>query len=977
MAETTELREAGREGGRFAFGPFCLSPGERLLTRDGRPVALGGRSFDLLVALVEQAGKVLSKRELLERVWPDVVVEDGSLRFHMVALRRSLGDGIDGSRYIATQVGVGYAFVFPVQPVAAAGSQAMPAPAPIRPQAAVLAAPPLPTRMAHVLGRDGDIDFLVGRLGEKQLFTIVGAAGVGKTTLAVEIGYRMLDVFSGKVCFIDLGALEEASLVASAVANALRIPVLGEDPATVLLGHIRRERLLLIFDNCEHLIGEVATIAERIAQAAPEVRILATSREPLRVIGEQVHWLGSLDYPEETAGMRLGLLMSYPAIQLFIERAVAADSALQIDLEAARQIAEVCRRLDGMALPIELAAVRVATHGLETTARLIGEAFSLGWTGRRTAVARQRTLQAALDWSYDLLTAEERLCFERLSVFIGPFTLEAALAVSAGGDIAPPAAAVALDGLIAKSLIAVDRAAGPHPYRLLEMNRAYAREKLRQRGVEDHALAARRHAAFYLALLEEGLSLDKSLSEGAARIAGQIGNIRSALSESFGPAGDTTVGIRLAAASAPVFMNMSLLLECRSWSARALAALDGDRAGTAVEFELQAALGLSLMFTRGNSEAVDIALRRALEIASALEDPWAQIRVLARLHILHERIGDYAEAHRWALMALAVAEAMNDDEALAIASSLCGISYHLGGDQPRARFYLEQTLRLAQPSERWRTVHYGFDHRNRAIIALARTSWLMGFAGRAERLAVQAVEEAAVLGHPVTLCIALVWALPIYIAIGDFTQAAVTLDRFAEIAEVNGFAPYIAAVRGLRGNQLVRQGRPAEALGELQESLSRLRAARYELLTASFTISLSLGLCAVGRIEEALEQITSLTVRSLESGELIYLPELLRLKAGILLNFGAHNQKQAEALLREAITASRQQGTPAWEIRAVADLAALLTSQGRSGESAGVVAEMYSRPGQDGETPDILSPQRMKQVLAFQDLTNGWRAVRS
>ncbi len=957
MAETSSFPGIGR----VAFGPFTLSPGERLLAKDGVPVEIGGRSLDLLTALVEQPGKVLSKRDLLQRVWPDVVVEDGSLRFHMAALRKILGDGVDGARYVNTQVGVGYAFV--------ASISRMDDEAPVAPIVAMVrpAGPPtigkLPTRMRRVLGRDEDLRLLVDRLDEHGLFTIVGAAGVGKTTLAVEIGYRVLADFGGRVHFVDLGALEDPALVPSAIANALGIPVQAEDAASVVLGHLRSERLLLVIDNCEHLIDAVSSNAERICEAAPDVRILATSREPLRILGEHVHWLGSLGYPEDVDGLELEALTAFPAIQLFVERAVAANSGLQVDLQTARQIADICRRLDGMALPIELTAVRVAMHGLDATAELVGERFSLGWTGRRTAVARQQTLQATLDWSYDLLPEIERRTLERLSVFLGPFSLEAALKVVADDRIDPASVASALDELTAKSLVAADRAGGPNAYRLLEMTRAYAREKLLANDPLAARAAAHRHAAHYLGLLEDVLAPDGSLSNGTIRIIGQIGNIRSALATAFEPDGDPVLAVRLAAISIPVFLNMSLLGECRSWCARAIAVLDEETLGTAWEYELQAALGLTLMFTRGNSNAVEASLRRALDIAVAQGDAHKQLRLLGRLHIFHERIGDYRTAHDWARMALDVAETLDDPEATAVASSLSGISWHLDGDQEQARYHLERAVTLARPSERWRTLHYGFDHRNRSIIALARTFWLLGHADRARRLAADAVREASGLDHPTTYCIALIWALPVYIATGDLAKAAETLEAFEAVAQVNAFGPYVAAVGGLRGNQALQRGNWREALGWIEESLARLRAMRYDLLTTSFSTSLTRALMLAGRSAEAVELIDATIARCNGNGEHIYTPNLLRIKAGIILEMTPQDAPAAEALLEQSLEWSRRQSARAWELRAALDIARLRASQGRIDEAASVLREVRAGFTEGFDTLDLREADELLYTL--------------
>lgn len=917
MAETGN-RQTGE---RRAFGPFCLSPTERLLTREGKAVDIGGRSFDLLVVLTEQPGRVLSKRELLKRVWSDVVVEDGSLRFHMAGLRKLLGDGEHGARYIATQVGVGYAFVAPVQRSGPSACETAPPSIPGEGEDAGRPAGTtnLPPRLPRLIGRERDMRLLMERVADTPLFTIVGSAGVGKTSLAVEIGHQLAGAFEGRVTFVDFSMLENPTVVPSMIAGAMGIAVQSEDPLPVILGHIRDHRFLLLLDNCEHVIEPAANIVERIVELAPNTRVLATSREPLRVRGEHIHRLDALAYPENSADLTLEQLLEFPAVQLFCERAAAADSSLEVDEESARLIGGMCHRLDGMALPIELAAVRVATHGISATARQLGERFSLGWSGRRTARPRQQTLQATLDWSYDLLSETERIVLERLAIFVGPFSIDAALDVAADPEIGANEVAVALDELTSKSLITPNRSRESGTYRLLEMTRAYAREKLHARGRDQYVAAARRHASYFLRELEAIVRQDEDLLQDPQPLRLQLGNIRSALDWCFSRTGDIKIGVRLAAASAPVFQNLSHLLECRTWCARALSDLEDSQRGTATELELQTSLGISLMFTRGNSAAAGNALTRALDVATHLEDHWSQLRALGCLHIFHERIGEYSTAMSHARRAVEVAETIGEPEAIGIAYSLSGISHHLAGDQVRARRELELALEKSPPSQRNRTIRYGFDHRNRSAIALARALWLTGYPERAGAMARQTVREAAQLDHPVTHCIALIWSLDVYLWMDDLDAAQEALDAFAECARLNAFGPYVAAAGGFRGALAIQRGAGGEAVGAIEESLSRLRALRYELLTTSFSLALARGLMQDSRYPEARELIEATIARCQGNGELFGLPEQLRVKAEIVERVDG-DVGSCAALLHEALDLARKQGSRSWESRIARDL---------------------------------------------------------
>jgi DNA-binding winged helix-turn-helix (wHTH) protein len=270
----------GIETAKLVFGRFCLMPSKRLLTRDGKHLDIGGRALDLLIALVERPGCVLSKLELMKRVWPGIIVEEGSVRFHMACLRKLLGDGKNGARYISTQVGVGYAFVAPVERISRGDElSSSAAPTNAAPMRRVPSVGSLPPR-SYLIGRTRDSQLIIDQLAEAKLFTIVGAGGVGKTSLSVDIGHQTLGQLLQNVRFVSLAQIESASLVPYAIAGALGIAIQADDPVHVLIAHIRSQNLLLIIDNCEHVIGAVTDVVERIKDNAPETIILATSREP-------------------------------------------------------------------------------------------------------------------------------------------------------------------------------------------------------------------------------------------------------------------------------------------------------------------------------------------------------------------------------------------------------------------------------------------------------------------------------------------------------------------------------------------------------------------------------------------------------------------------------------------------------------------------------------------------------------------------
>src|ERR1700736_2460323 len=412
----------------LSFGPFSLFVAERLLKKGDEPVPLGGRALDILIALAERPGEIVTRHALISTVWPNVTVEEANLRFQMAAVRKALGDGRDGARYISNISGRGYFFVAPVTRSTAART------VPVTGFATSERVQKLPPRLARMVGRDDTVRALTQQLQEWRFVSIVGPGGVGKTTVAISVAHALIDGFHGAVFFIDLAALTDPEPVPTAVAAALGLIVQTQDPVVSLLAFIGDRKILLVLDNCEHVIGIAAALAERIVSEAPQAHILATSREALRVEGEHVHLLYSLDCPPEDAGLTAVEALRYPAAQLFMERAAASGyGAVLSDIDAPI-VARICRRLDGIALAIELAASRVGSLGIRETAELLDNRFSLLWRGRRTALPRHQTMNAMLDWSYSLLSEREKVVLCRLSVFVGDFTLQAAGSVASETD---------------------------------------------------------------------------------------------------------------------------------------------------------------------------------------------------------------------------------------------------------------------------------------------------------------------------------------------------------------------------------------------------------------------------------------------------------------------------------------------------------------------------------------------------------------
>ena len=459
-------------GGAISFGPFRLLAAQRLLLDGEKPVRLGSRAFDILTSLVERPGEVVGKEELIARAWPQTFVEELNLKIQVSALRRALGDGQGGHRYVVTVPGRGYNFVAPVRPEE-------PSRAPPPTTVASPALHNLPCAVTRMIGREEAVAALVSRPSHPRLVTIVGPGGIGKTTVALAVAEHMITSYEDGVWLVDLAPLGDPRLVLGAVATVLGLEIRAEDSLPNLVGGLRDKRMLLLLDNCEHVIDAAASLVAAVLSGAPGVNIMATSREPLGVVGEREYRLGPLSCPEPSSKLTAADAAVFPAVQLFVERVTAIVEDFALTDANAPLVVEICRRLDGLPLAIEFAAPRVAVLGVEGLAARLDDSLPLLVARRRAALPRHQTMRAVVDWSYGLLSEDEQLFFRALGIFSGGFTVEAAAAV-----VIDPAAKTCMGAidrladLVAKSLVVADVSGAKPRFRLLDTTRAYATEKL-------------------------------------------------------------------------------------------------------------------------------------------------------------------------------------------------------------------------------------------------------------------------------------------------------------------------------------------------------------------------------------------------------------------------------------------------------------------------------------------------------------------
>ena len=456
------------------FGHFSILPHRRQLLAEGRPIALGGRAFDLLMALIDEPGAVVSKNELLSRIWPGRIVEENRLAGEIVALRKALGPERD---LIQTVSGRGYQFTGELHELGAAGS-AQQVPAPLAVPAPPAPATNLSESVSELIGREAALSEVTDLVTTHRLVTLTGEGGIGKTRLGLQVARQLLPEFADGVWVTELAPLADPALVPVAVAIALGLELTGGaiSPERVanMLG---AKRLLLVLDNCEHVVAAATEIAETLLRCNSTMRVLATSREPLRAEGECLYRVPPLAVPAQ--GIEdVEEVLRHSSVRLFVARARATDPHFRPDGPSAAAAAAICRRLDGIPLAIELAAARGAALGIAEIAAWLDDRFHLLTSGHRTALPRHQTLRATLDWSYELLPEPERVVLRRLAIFAGGFTLAAASAVVADTDTAASDVVHHLANLIAKSLVVADIGRSLTRYRLLETTRAYALEKL-------------------------------------------------------------------------------------------------------------------------------------------------------------------------------------------------------------------------------------------------------------------------------------------------------------------------------------------------------------------------------------------------------------------------------------------------------------------------------------------------------------------
>lgn len=943
----------------FRFGTFKLTPATRTLRKDGSDVALGSRAFDILVALVDGDGKVLTRRELMACAWSGLVVEESNVRVQIAHLRKALGCGQGGARFIASVAGRGYCFVAEVGREQEAQSPRLNVAAVPRATRGPGESPSLanaPVAQDRVIGREESIAELASQLLQRRLVTVVGAAGMGKTTVAV-LAARSLDHFGDAIHFVDLSVITRDDQVLEALSSDAAYRPSGTVSVPGLAEFLDTRPTLVVLDNCEHVIGGVASLSRQLLDRTHQVSILCTSREALRLSDEHVYLLRPLASPPNTGRLKAERAKAWSAMQLFVERAEEGGAHGVLSDESASMIAAICRRLGGNPLAIELVSSRVGTYGVHGVSELLSSQSALHWQGRRDALPRHQTVEALLDWTYDLLPPRNRLALCRLSVFSGAFPLESAINVISDERLDAVQAAAAIADLADKSLVNVRSRGCRTRLRLLETTRTYAAEKLANEN--DREGLMQRHALHYTEYLR-GCQAALDLNPGATPELreDELGNVRVALDWCFSTTHDVGLGVELSALAVPSLLQYRSFDECARCCRRALDHMPAHLQATAIELVLLEALSIAYTALGLYGEDMVSAFQTGLIISRAQGDHRATFHLTAGLHHAMLGTGRFPESMRVAEEYAAIARSAGCASEMVLARWMIGTSHHYMGSHADAEEEFAIARRkLAQAI--FRKPQY-FDSKAmlNANLGAARTKLALGLPRQALQLCIKTIDDARSSPDSLFPCVTLFF--PIFL-LNDLDQTAESLlqDLQDVPAEYRvGFR--VSNIEMLKGLLLRHRKLFVEAEAQLRQCLPgvRIPPARFLGLQAMSEI-----LCVNGKAEEAFTFIEEAIALSDSSGGFFSRPDLLRTKGEAMMALPQFSPSQVHDFLAEALHEARRADALGWEIGIALALARLKIAQGRPGEAKTLLQEVYSRFTEGHETRLLKEAATLLAVL--------------
>ena len=936
----------------------------RELFADGVRVELGSRSFDILLLLIEARGELVSKVALMRRIWSGVVIEENTLQSHIYALRNALGRE---RALIRTVSGRGYRFVGQLEEVERNTVPAEPTAYTV--PGASRAITNLPSALSTLIGRSTELGELIKLILRHRLVTLVGAGGIGKTRLALEAARGLLPHFpDAGVWLTELAPLSDPGSIGAAVVAALGLRFSTPELSASRLGAaFGAKRMVLVLDNCEHLIDAAARFIEDLLRATSGLQVVTTSREPLGVEGEQVYQVAPLRSPPERAA-RAAEVLTYEAAQFFCTRVREADHTFVLDDARASAVSAICRCLDGLPLAIELAAPRAAALGVTTVAARLDRLFQLLAQGRRTSPPRHRALRATLEWSYQLLSEGERRVLRRLSIFSGGFTLEAACALAGDPAVDDTEVIDCIARLLAKSFIETTHKEVPVRYRLLQTTQAYLFEKLTQSD-EDIDVCRRRHAEYFCQLLGVTAQAPLVSNPSLQKLDPEIDNVRAALAWSFAVPGGTSLSLELAVRSAPLWLGRCLLNECRMWMEKALARLQGSGSnGTRDEVMLRSALALTLAIQGASAEAILGALGEACELAGKSGEKDCYAIALYTLWFANYRAIDVRAMFAAAERLQREVAALGSEILISFAERLIGQTEQLAGDHVNARVHLERSIHRREALPRnGGAAHFVFDNPAAARSALANSLWLQGLPDQAAATAELSFQDSRATGDVLVLCHALLYCIHYALKVEDLRAADSYVTELMRRAEEVSSDVYHAFARGARGILMAKGGEDGAGLALLQAAMQEFFTLKHVFFYTLLGSELAEILARVGRTQDSHAVLDETMKEVRRGGAYTLLPELLRVKGDIYaVREEDGSVRMAESLFLEAIDLSRRQGALSFELRAAISLARLKHKLARDAEALQVLAPVYLRFREGFRTRDLQRARLLLEQLGWQ-----------
>jgi predicted ATPase/DNA-binding winged helix-turn-helix (wHTH) protein len=894
-----------------SFGSFELDTTRLQLSEGGHRLNVGARACALLLVLLQRKGEIVSSRELLESAWAGVTVDEVNVRVHVTALRKALRDGKHGEQYIYTIPRRGYSFV---------GETALVRPAPPEDRPPELAAP---HPLASLVGRAAIVEQLDADLANRRIVTVVGPGGIGKTSVALAVA-----AVNPRGVFVDLATATSGAHVAESVFAALALRGAPEDVISYIVHALRDRALLLVLDNCDQVVDAVARLVNEVARGAPNVRILATSREALRAHGEHVYVLGPLETPSSRDVLTAQGVLEYSAVRLFVETAQSHVHGFRLDNDNAALIGDICTKLDGIPLALELAAATTDFLTVRELAERLDDRFAVLTRGYRTAPPRHRTMLDALEWGHTLLSPSAAVTMRRLGVFPSRFRLKDAVAVAA--DASLPADQV-LDGvaeLQGKSLLAADISGDLAEFRFLETVRAFATAKLA--AANERESVHRRHALHTFERLSNLRQASTSAEERVRNSRRLIDDLRTAHNWATSPQGERRIALHLLSASSGAWRALNLDTEFITRARETLVGLpDETHDSLSQEMDVHLALTAALQATQSAPSASFQRLclasaTRAMELAERIGNESGRIRALVSL------VGATMETgHGRALIDHAAAleqltASLPSSGILTVSTYLRGLAYHSVGQ-------FAQSARVIGMEE------HGYP-RSPAVLAaidrslggrslVARNLWLRGEMAAARELRDEGMAKPLDRMEPYDVLFFLTScgvSFPLWDR--DVVAAEVVIGRLEQIAVETarpGYASYAPLLR--------------TACARLQESRGSFASAPVDWSPATSLLGDAMACihCSYHRAAD-LERIR--IEPSWAAAE-----HLRCAGEQALFRGGASAEENAEAYFNEAASVAASQGALFWELRAAVSLARLRQSQEKEDAAQQAVAGVVSR----------------------------------